>query len=223
MNRIGRNSLALFGGIAVGGLLAVLLPSAAQAACKQWNVNGPWEIVQSNDTVAQFTFQQQGTALRGSGHVSNYYEGSCIGVGCDHYEKDDASVDGEIKGDSIQFTAYWNGGPQGTYEGKIDSHGRLKGTGYERQSPDSIVTWYSRGNAECTASADSALSTEEANPPPVKPQKRIKLESSAPSTPVQELCERARIARLRNSPAAPGLTQLCLERGGGETTQEISQ
>ena len=83
MKRPGRISIALIGGIAISGLLAVLLPSGAQAACEQWNVNGPWEIAQSNDTVAQFTFQQKGTGLRGNGHVSNYYEGSCIGVGCD--------------------------------------------------------------------------------------------------------------------------------------------
>ncbi len=207
MIRNRRNSIALC------GLLAVFLPPSAQADCSQWNLNGEWTIVQSNDTISYFNFKQAGRALWGRG----YFQGH------NPPKNFTASVGGLIEGDSLVFTAYWSNGDTGQYEGTINTRGRIKGTGYEIQSPDTIVTWYSRGNAECLeslGSSGSALSVEE--PGTLKAQGRVKT-----GTPGLKLtiCEAWRKARDRNSPAATvsGLKAQCLASGELEATEETTE
>ncbi len=219
MKRRSRNSAARLGKFTTGALVAMAFCGAAQAACPQWNLNGDWNIVQSNDTVAPFRFHQEGKFLKGTAAVSHTYEEDCIGVGCDtHVESDTATVDGEINGDSIEFTAYWSKGPIGHYEGTINDRGRLKGTGYERRAPDTIVSWYSRENANCIATSSDALTVEE--PGTIKAGGRVKTGTPGPAL---EICEAARKAAKRNSPAAPGLRQKCLDAGGGEATSETTE
>src|SRR5260221_5230737 len=46
-------------------------------------------------------------------------------------------------------------------------------------------------------------------PPPVRPAGRVTLAPGTTPTPPQAICDRARRARARNSPAAPGLEESC--------------
>ncbi len=228
MTRGLRVSIALFGGIAISGLLAAILSPAAQAECPQWNVSGDWTIFQSNTqsnySQPTFKFQQEGKTFKGTARLEYVHEDECIFlVQCgDDYYHHTASVDGEVDDESVQFTAYWSNGSIGYYEGTINNQGRMKGTGYERRSPDTIVTWFSDRTAECTGSSSDALSTEE--PGTLKAQGRVK--TGTPSTgPKLTICEKWRKARDRNSPAATvsGLKAQCLASGELEATEETTE
>jgi len=73
-------------------------------------------------------------------------------------------------------------------------------------------TFYEAG-LERTGTTSSALKTSPA-PEPVKAQGRVTLPPGTPASPPVSICERARVARERNSPAAPGLEQSCLAAKG---------
>ena len=219
MIRIGSVSIALLGWIVFGVFFAVLLPSAAQAVCSQWDMSGEWVFVQSNDTSPRFTLQQTGTGLQGSASYSYYDEH------LDLWRTVNASVDGTIEGDSFKVTAYWNNGTIGVYKGKVEPQGRIEeGSGYDRLHPQTMATWYSDRTAKCLTGAGGVSPssvTPPVNatlPPPVKPAARVKL---PPGTVVKPstltTCQRAWQARARNSPAAPGLEALCAAAGGTPT------
>ena len=202
----------LIGIIWVMGLPVCLLPSAVHAACPLWNVSGDWQIIQSNDATTKYKFQQSGNGFKGTARYDYVHKSKCIFlVQCgDGYYHHTASVDGEIDGQSIRFTAYWSNGWIGYYEGTINNQGRMKGTGYERRSPDTVVTWYSDRTAECTSNSGGALSSG-GNEGTIKAQGRVK---AATPGPALEVCDAARKATRRNSPAAPGLRKKCLAAGG---------
>jgi hypothetical protein len=223
MIRIGQVSIALLGWI-VFSVFAVLLPSAAQAACSQWDVSGEWVFVQSNNTSPRFTLQQTGTGLQGSASYSHRVdENGCIGVNCDHLETVSASVDGTIDGDSLEINAYWNNGTIGVYTAKIGSQGRIQGSGYDRLHPQTMANWYSDRTAKCLTGAGGVSPSSitppvgATLPPPVKPAARVKGPSGTVVKSVLSTCQAAWRARARNSPAAPGLEESCRAMGGTPT------
>ena len=120
-----------------------------------------------------------------------------------------ASVDGAIDGDSFEVTAYWDNGTTGLYTGKVGSRGRVEGTTYDKQHPQTMAHWYTDRTAPCLPSS-SGTSARGATPPAqegtVKAQGRVKTGKVSPKI---SICEAAEKARLRNSPAAPGLAAQC--------------
>ncbi len=243
MIRNRRNSIALIGGIAISGLLT-LSSHSARAECETWNLAGKFSLVQSNDATAVFQLTFNGNSLRGSAKVAYNIVGGCsdetcdggVGIGAASVVK--ATVDGVLDGNSVELTAYWDNGWVGHYAGTINAQGRMTGTGYERQSPDEVVTWYSKQHVYCVGSAPSlkdvlqgggnlnkmgsGLSVEE--PGPLKAQGRVK--TGTPSTgPKLTICEKWRKARDRNSPAATvsGLKAQCLASGELEATEETTE
>ena len=125
MIRIGSVSIALLG-LSINVCFAMLLPSAAQAVCSQWDMSGEWLFVQTNVTYPSFTLQQTGTELQGSARYRYYDEDRSRFVDVS------ASVDGAINGDSFEVTAYWNNGTTGLYTGKIGPQGRIQGSTYDK-------------------------------------------------------------------------------------------
>jgi len=77
-----------------------------------------------------------------------------------------------------------------------------------------------RTTSENIGTSSSALTTG-AGPEAVRPQGRIKLPGSAPSTLTK--CEAAKQARARNSPAAPGLEAQCRDEGAVKPVGRIKQ
>jgi len=217
MIRLGPVSIALLCWTGFSVSFAMLLPSAARAACSQWDLSGEWVFVQSNDTSPRFTLQQTGTGLQGSASYSHRVEeDGCIGVNCDHMETVSASVDGTINGDSLEINAYWNNGTIGVYTAKIGTQGRLQGTGYDRMHPQTMASWYSQQFAKCLPTA--VTPPVEAAKPTIKAQGRVKLEpGTAPAQLRLTICESAWKARERKSPAAPGLLASCAAAGGTPT------
>ena len=196
---------------------------AAEAECSRWDVTGDWQFFQTNDTAPYFSLQLTQTGLTGTGSYS-YWEDDCpFFVVCSEKHTVSASVDGTVNGDSFEITAYWNNGTIGVYSGKIGPQGRVQGTTYDRQHPQTIAAWYSNRTAKCAAGAggtgettgttSSALETTPA-PDGIRPQGRVRLPQTPQTTPSPPLaiCDAARQARARNSPAAPGLERQCAEQ-----------
>lgn len=210
MIRIDPVSIALLGWI----VLSVFLPSAAQAACSQWDVNGEWVFVQTNNTSPLFTLQKTETGLQGSARYRYYDEDR------GHFVDVSASVDGAINGDSFEVTAYWNNGTTGLYTGKIGLGGRIEGSTYDKQHPQVMANWYSDRTAKCLTGAGGVSPssiTPPVGPPPVKAQGRVKGPAGTVVKSTLTICEAAWKARARNSPAAPGLEAQCAATGGTPT------
>src|ERR1044071_41867 len=119
------------------------MPSAAQADCSGWDLSGDWAFVQTNGTSPTFTLHQTGTGLQGSAIYWYEYRNSGFRLPIK------ASVDGMINGDSVEITAYWDNRTIGVYTAKIGPLGRLEGTTYDRQNPETIASWYSDRTAKC--------------------------------------------------------------------------
>lgn len=211
MIRIGSVSIALLG-LSISVCIAVLLPSAAQAVCSQWDMSGEWTFVQTNDTSPSFTLQQEGTGLQGRATYYYLVDDSIIGSNDTKRIYVNASVDGFIEGDSFEVTAYWNNGTTGLYKGKVGPRGRIEGDTYDKQHPNVMARWYSDRTAKCLPSpSPSGTSAGGATPPAqdegaIKAQGRVKTGTSFPKL---SICEAAQKARARNSPAAPGLEAKC--------------
>lgn len=192
--------------------------SAADPECAKWDLSGHWTLVQTNETAPRFTLRQTPTGLQGEAWYLYVHEDQCIIVSCgDTWYGVNASVDGTVDGDSFEITAYWNNGTTGVYTGKIDQHGRVEGSTYDKQHPQVQARWYSDRNAKCltvatstgerTGTTSSALNTAPA-PIAVKPQGRVRTGGVVTKSTLTK-CEAAKQARARNSPAAPGLEKQC--------------
>jgi hypothetical protein len=200
--------------------------AAADVECSRWDLNGEWKFVQTNETAPVFRLQHTGTMLQGSAMYFYTHEGQCVIGWCgDDYYQVDGSVDGTVNGDSFEVVAYWNNGTTGVYTGKIGQQGRIQGSGYDRQHPQVMANWYAEPTAKCLVgtpgtggrigTTSSALGT--AAPEPVKPAPRVTLPGGVPVKSLT-ICEFAKKARARNSPAAPGLEASCAKQRALESS-----
>lgn len=184
-------------------LLASLFPLGARAQCQQWDATGGWKAIQSNitvegdDTQPVFSLEQTGSELRGSARFHRAARGE---GDRDH----NASVDGTISNATIELTAYWDDGSIGVYTGAINPIGRAEGDAYDRLNPRNRAHWYSERRFNCMVAA------------PV-PKATVHLGRVSPRTaptPGMSICDAAKSARARNSPAAPSLERRCVAEGG---------
>jgi hypothetical protein len=113
---------------------------AAKEGCTWW-LNGPIQIQQSNGVAVNLMLQQKPDgALLGTGE----YDVGLVGG------KSSGSLDGEVKGDNVQFNIFWAGGNAvGEYNGSINSRGRMEGTTRDRFHPESTAQWYSTKLLTC--------------------------------------------------------------------------
>ncbi len=197
MIRIGPVSIALLGGIVFSSFFAVLSAPAAQAACEQWDVGGQWELLQTNGFTVVFDLQQTGTQIQGQA------------AGLVGYKmRNQASVDGTIKGNSFDLNVYWRGGAIGVYKGEVGPQGRIEGSTYDKMDPSSIANWRSESTVKCLPIATGTTSAPLVSEEPYQALGRVKKSGTVPVAPLS-ICESARNARVRNSPAAPGLERQC--------------
>jgi len=191
MNEVGRLSV-------LACVLALLLPLGAQAECQQWDATGGWHAIQSNisadgdNTQPVFSLEQAGPELRGTAsfHRTARGEGDL---------QHSASVDGTIRGNAIELTAYWDDGSIGVYKGTISSLGRAEGDAYDRLNPNNNAHWYSDRRFNCVATA----------PAPAPSVGFGRVGPRTPPDPNMTICDYAKSARARNSPAAPNLEKQC--------------
>lgn len=179
-----------------GVCLASLLPLAAQATCQRWDASGNWSAVQSNGAKPVFTLQQTGAELYGSAYYSYIHKSECVLAFCgDDAYLVEGSVDGAIDGNGIDITVYWNNGTVGEYTGKINSHGRIEGTTYDRQHPQTMASWYSAQTLSCPsdeAGSPPAIAPSAIDKPPVA----LGRVYATPTNP---------LTRLKATPLRPGL------------------
>ena len=205
MIRIGPVSIALLGRIGLRAIFVLSLPAAAHAACEQWDVRGKWTIKQTKGFSVIFQLEQTGAELQGkAGDASP--QGDCVLTAtCPLFS---GSVDGTIKGNSFDLNVYWNGGVIGVYAGRIGPQGRIEGWTYDKVDPSSSGRWFSNTTVKCLPIATGAASAPLVSEKPVHSLGRVKKSGTVPVAPLS-ICESARNARARNSPAAPGLELQC--------------
>lgn len=224
---------SFFGWTLFGLCYAMLLPSAAHAACARWDISGEWPAVQTNDAKPTFALQQTGTQIQGSGRWAYTITYNTFPARGDDYVETDASVDGTINGDTVEFTAYWSNNTIGVYSGKIGPQGRIQGTTYDKLHPETKANWYSGRTVKCldgdTSAENISPSTTtphtDAQPPPVVLGRVHVSTPSAPERMGNEsmICAQARSARARNSPIASDLETKCQEAGGSFTDRAATQ
>ena len=195
------------------------LASGSTPECSKWDLNGEWKFVQTNETTPTFTLKMTETGLQGDASYGYTHKGQCIFYCGDDYYIVAGSVDGTVKGNDFDLTAYWNNGTTGIYTGRISATGRIEGSGYDKLHPQTTANWYAIPVAKCLVgtaatggigTTSSALTTAPAPAPaPVRPVARVKLPDGTTLKPSGRICELAERARARNSPAAPGLEESC--------------
>lgn len=153
-----------FASRAVFSTCLLLLSCAAQASCPQWDISGEWVAVQTNDTKPVLTLQQTGTVIQGSGHWAYTVSYNTFPAKGDDYVEANASIDGTINGDSVEFNAYWSNDTIGVYSGRIGPQGRIEGVTYDKRHPQTRADWYSSRTMPCLDAGTDASGT---SPPPL--------------------------------------------------------
>lgn len=168
--------------------------STLRAQCVSWDASGELHVNQSNDTQVVFRLAQDGELLKGT--ASNGF----LAIG----KPLTAQVDGIIKGNSIQLTAYWTDSashdPVGVYTGTVNQSGRAEGETFDRRNPSTRATWYS---SRMTCLAQAAPVTRPPGPP---------VPASALVVPAGDFREKAK-SSIESTPrmateVGPGLFQL---------------
>ncbi len=142
----------------------LLLPCAARASCAHWDISGEWVAVQTNDAKPVLTLQQTGAVIQGSGHWAYTVSYNTFPAKGDDYVEANASVDGTINGDSVEFNAYWSNDSIGIYSGRIGPQGRIEGVTYDKRNPQTRADWYSSRTMPCL---DAAADPAGASPAPI--------------------------------------------------------
>ena len=214
-----RNSkicLAFLGLFALGAFFILTPAYAAPGDCMQWDVSGSWLMTQSNGTNVVMRLQQNGTHLQGVAEYSSYNNDN------QKVQTVGGPVDGYYEtGNIVRVTVYWSNSTAGVYVGQIDLQGKMVGFTNEKNNPENKANFQAyNGTVQC-------LSREVAPPPPapapepsvdtVKAQSRVRVTDTPSTSPAMSICDAARTAKTRNSPAAPGLEKQCLESGGSMT------
>lgn len=201
---------ALLGGIVLGLFALSATPSAAQTACLRWNLGDHFSLAQSNSNDVVFYLQRTGI-VQLTGKATSWHIGFVR----------EAEAEGKISGDDFDVTVYWDNQTVGRYTGQIGAAGRMEGTTYNKAKPESRASWFSRERFTCLARAGTSQgrgfpSPLGKRPPPIELGRVKSMPGTKPSAPPLSLCDAARSARARNSPAAPGLERQCTEQQGRE-------
>lgn len=179
-----------------------VLPAGGQ--CPRWNLAGVSKMTQSGTLVwVSLKLAQSGSTFSGDakytpprGVQKQYIEGR---------------VQGSVSGNEVDFTAAWADNTTGLYHGSIDPTGRVTGYTYQKENHGLSADWSMVDRATCDTS-------------PGAENKGVgfgRIVPRDPSRPAPSICDAARSARARNSPAAPGLEAQC-QRVGETTNVPIS-
>jgi len=159
-----------------------LLPSTSvQAACVQWDLSSvpQWMFQQSNGYQVYLTFQQHSNVLGGHADATRprVNANPLTGRG---------AINGNIAGNTFEFTVEWSPNSAGVYTGSINEDGTLKGNTRDKFHPEQKATWFSmeRKTAKCIQTTAPAAPPDSAAPAP-KPVKRLGKLKTSPATPAQ--------------------------------------
>lgn len=180
----------------------LLVPGAARAACREWEMPAKLNIIQSNRSMVELQLQPAEGGFVGK--ALNGRDGAFISA-------IRGAVDGAVSGSNVQFTIHWHQSQSiinstGMYTGTVGPQGRITGTTFDAVHPETTASWWSDGVLQCRV--DPPASPPTPTPPPIA-LGRVKGTAGLGNAPVQSICEAARSARSRNSPAAPGLERQC--------------
>ena len=183
----------------------VLVPGSARAACSQWDMPARMTIQQTNETSIGLELSPVEGGFAGKA-VNIYYSERMDSTG-----QVVGSVEGQVGGSKVQFTVHWGQdiyrhvpNATGIYTGTVGPQGRMTGFTYDALNPDTKADWYGTEVLTCHAAAAPA-------PAPASPVAlgRVKPVNGSEPAPRPTICEAARSARARNSPAAPSLERQC--------------
>ncbi|WP_246669583.1 MULTISPECIES: hypothetical protein [unclassified Bradyrhizobium] len=189
-------------------ILAAAPAFAAESGCAHWDVSGGWTLIQTNDTAVSLTLQETKTGLSGSAKFGHYVNDNfflChIGSCGKEYVGSQGSAVGTVNGDAFDLSIYWDNNAIGVYTGRIGPQGLIVGTTFDKNDPRTTAQWHSNRVATCSAAAQTPPT------PPEKPALALgRIQNSGASAPSSSLCDAAKSARARNSPAAPELERQC--------------
>jgi hypothetical protein len=198
---------AAFGGIGLSVFLSLALPHAALAACPRWDGSGRIGLVQTNNVTPSVDLAQTDTGLHGTAEWARLVDGGFLNGQDAQFAN--GTVDATIDGDTIDMTIYWDNQTTGVYTGRINAQGRITGSTYDAQHPQTIANWHSDRPLKCLPIPAPAPPPRPAlvlgrTPPPA---------GTIPGPPMT-VCERARAAAARNSPTAAALARECVATAG---------
>ena len=129
---------------AIAALGAVAGPASqtasAKAPCQQWDLT--WlQLKQGNGFIVGLP-KQADSRFDGWATLSNYGPGFVRPFG-------NGYIQGWTYGPRFTATIYWDNGPSGSYEGRIDANGHVRGSAYDRAHPDIRASFDSMRNARC--------------------------------------------------------------------------
>src|SRR5262245_20854669 len=156
----------------LGVVGALLLPSAAQADCAQWDLSGRWVIQQGNGIWVYVDLTQTGTDVRGTG---TWWE----------TPTKRGSITGTIDANgNILLNADWGG----VYRGGVGSDEIPGGSTFAVNDPGNQVGWRGDRAATCQVVAEPSATTppshaEEPNKPVRKLGKRLPGTSTTSTLP----------------------------------------
>ncbi len=191
--------------LAFFALTSVCPGPALAAVCAQWAVGSRLVVVQSNGTYAFMEgLKQTGTEFKGYGNYSYQYDTGRIGVGRTESRSANGPVVGTVVGNSFEATVYWSNASVGVYQGQIGPQGLIVGRTYDKTDPGAKADWHSNTPLDCAASPTPATGA-----PPPRPTLQLGRVAPREALPAMSICDAAKSARARNSPAAAGLESRC--------------
>jgi len=155
--------------LALSAVCSVLPSASVQAACVQWDLSSvpQWMFQQSNGYRLYLTFQQHSNVLGGHANATRprVNENPITGRG---------TINGNIAGNTFEFTVEWSPNNAGVYTGSISEDGTLKGNTRDKFHPEQKATWFSMESktAKCIQTTAPAAPPDSAAPAP-KPVKRL--------------------------------------------------
>lgn len=194
--------------VALATMLIAAPVFAAESSCARWDVSGHWTLIQSNDTAVSVTLEQTKTGLSGEASFGRWVKDSfflCNIASCgEDYVGAFGPAVGTLNGDDFELTVYWSNNAIGLYTGKIGPQGLIVGTTVDKNDPRTTAQWHSSSVVRCSVAADTTP------PPSGKPAVQLgRVPSNGTPSPSMSICDAAKSARARNSPAAPGLERQC--------------
>lgn len=220
----------------------LILPFLVQAECSKWDFNGAIQLVQSNGTTTHLSLVQTGNKINGNASFDSLHVDQCFFMDCGSVRYTYVgSVDGLVNGNAVELTIYWDRDDHsiGVYTGTINALGRVEGTSYDRSHPATTASWYSYTKLGCLPSVplppptppsrpvenhyDPSLNQDlhSAQPTSVRATERVRVDGAS-AAPPKSICDSARVATARNSPAAPVLDAQCRAAGAaGEAPVDL--
>jgi hypothetical protein len=226
----------LFGCLFLLLALVAATPALAEGECRQWEVPSRLVVKQWDNQYVLFELKQEGTSLHGwasyqttekrvVGNVSGTITNNAFYARV-LWTYSGVSAIGRYQGAIRPYLEVPVGQPQYGYV--------HAGSTYDEYKNGADLTYWSADRFLCPVDAppptppeaklpdpsfaqekkdDAALAALAAEKNTVKAQGRVRLDG-VPGTTKLTICESARAAKARNSPAAPGLEQQCLASGG---------